>query len=373
MHDGREVLATLLRHEAKTNTYKFALIRALNDLALEFPWLPDQDVIVPLRRVAERWLVSYWPFVGEREVQQGARSLRDGVCRQDMSFRAALTRLRLAWEALPYTRSHPADGALLLAEYRTGRGRLDPEVLRLTEQTLSAMAQAVKQPVRFAGPGGPHSVFGLPLPVRTLPGAPLPGARPDEPAFVVPAAVWKALQELSLWVEALCLHEWSLFVERVDQTTAVTRGDVFTLLTAVPEARVPLTWERNQVRLLLLEGTPFACPWTGRALGVDDFNLDHLIPVSVHPINELWNLVPSDPRHNKHVKRARIPGDARLRQAAPLLARTYATYMAAPRLVSGLQEDVQGRFGRLLSAPHLAEEVIRLSDAVAQARNVPRY
>ncbi|BDP42599.1 hypothetical protein DAETH_25680 [Deinococcus aetherius] len=33
MGDGREVLATLLRHEAKTNTYKFALIRALNDLA----------------------------------------------------------------------------------------------------------------------------------------------------------------------------------------------------------------------------------------------------------------------------------------------------------------------------------------------------
>lgn len=373
MRDGREVLATLLRHEAKANTYKFALIRALNDLALESPWWPEQAVSVPLRRVAERWLVSYWPFVGEREVQQGARALRDGVRRQDMSFRPALARLRLAWEALPYTRSHPADGALLLAEYQAGRGRLPPELLTLTEQTLDALAQAVRQPVKFAGLGGAHGLFGPPAPVRTLPGRALPGAHPDDLAFVVPADLWRALRELSLWVEALCLHEWSLFVERVDQTPAVTRGEVFMLLTANPEGRVPLTWERNQLRLLLLGGQPFHCPWTGRALGADSFNLDHLIPIAVHPINELWNLVPSDPRHNMHVKRDRIPGVARLRQALPVLTQTYALYLAAPNLTASLQGEVQRRFGGHLSAPHLAQEVIQLSDTVAQARNVPRY
>ncbi|CAM4089222.1 HNH endonuclease [Deinococcus marmoris] len=373
MHEGREVLATLLRHEAKSNTYKFALIRALNDLALDHPWLPEGDVVVPLRRVAERWLVSYWPFVGEREIQQGARSRRDGVLRQDISFRAALTQVRLAWETLPYARSHPADGALLLAEYQAGRGRLSPELRTLTQQALVAIAQAVKQPVKFAGTGGVHKVFGPLAPVATLPGVPLPGAQPGELAFAVPATLWQALQALSLWVEALCLQQWSLFIERVDQRPRVTRGETFTLLTATPDARVPLTWERNQVRLLLLEGTPLACPWTGHVLCADAFNLDHLIPVSVHPINELWNLVPSDPRHNQHVKRARIPGEERLRRALPILTQTYAAYTAAPGMAVSFQEDVRQRFGSVLPAPHLAQEVIRISDAVAQARNVPRY
>ncbi|PTA66936.1 HNH endonuclease [Deinococcus arcticus] len=373
MRDGRDVLATLLRHEAKANTYKFALVRALNDLALEYPWWPQQPVIVPLRRVAERWLVSYWPFVGEQEVQQGVRPIRGGVQRQDMSFRAALTRLRHAWDALPYTRGHPADGALLLAEYRAGRGRLEPHLLTLTEQALDATTQAVKQPVKYAGTSGAYGLFSAPAPVRTLPGHPLPGAQPEELAFVVPADLWQALRDLSLWVEALSLHEWSLFVERVDQTPAVTRGEVFTLLTAAPEARVPLTWERNQVRMLLLEGHGLTCPWTGRALRAEGFQLDHLIPVSVHPINEWWNLIPSDPQHNMHVKRARIPGESRLHQALPILTQTYAAYTAVPSLATSFLSDVQGRFGHVPAPAHLAQEVVQLSHAVAQARNVPRY
>ncbi|MFT2722215.1 hypothetical protein ACMT4L_19690 [Deinococcus sp. A31D244] len=400
MPDGRELLGTLLRHESKTNTYKFALVRALNDLAVEHPFLPDRDVIVPLRRVAQRWLVSYWPFVGEREVMQGSRPVRDGVRRQDLSFRPALTQLRQAWEELPYTRSHPADGALLLAAYRADRGGLSPELASLTRQTLTVIAHAVRQPVRYAGPGGAHGLFGAPVPVASLTGTPLPGSSPHEPAFVVPAVLWQALLDLSLWVEALCLQQWSLFVEGVEQTPRVTRGEVFTLLTETPEARVPLTWERNQVRLLMLEGRPFTCPWTARPLSMETFDLDHLIPVSVHPftcpwtarplsmetfdldhlipvsvhpINELWNLVPSDPQHNMHVKRARIPASARLQKAVPILARTYAAYGGSPGLSDSLQRDVRGRFGRPLPALELAAEVVRLGETVARARNVPRY
>lgn len=112
---GRTVLAALLRHEAKTTTYKFALVRALNDLALEHPLDVTGDVVVPLRRVAERWLVFYWPFVGAQAVDQGARAWRGGARRQDVSFRPELTGLRQAWEALPHTRPDPADGAVLLA------------------------------------------------------------------------------------------------------------------------------------------------------------------------------------------------------------------------------------------------------------------
>lgn len=98
-----------------------------------------------------------------------------------------------------------------------------------------------------------------------------------------------------------------------------------------------------------------------------------MIPVSVHPINELWNLVPSDPQHNMHVKRDRIPGEERLQRAVPSLTRTYATYSASPGMTGSFQRDVQGRFGADPPPPRLAEEVIRLTELVAQARNVPRY
>ncbi|MDL2345906.1 hypothetical protein QOL99_17390, partial [Deinococcus sp. MIMF12] len=153
----------------------------------------------------------------------------------------------------------------------------------------------------------------------------------------------------------------------------VSRGEVFARLSASPEARTPLTWERHQVRLLMLGGQDFFCPWTGHPLSPTRFDLDHIIPVSVHPIGELWNLVPSDPGHNMHVKRARLPGPERFARAWPHLTRTYAAYAGWSATAAVLEHDVTGRFGYPLAPPDLPHAVARLSEAVAQARNVPRY
>jgi hypothetical protein len=73
---------------------------------------------------------------------------------------------------------------------------------------------------------------------------------------VVPRELWRAFATLSLWIEALSLHEWCLYSERVVQPsgTTVDRGDVYRLLTDRPDNRRPLTWERNRIDLLLLEG-----------------------------------------------------------------------------------------------------------------------
>ncbi|GGK38146.1 hypothetical protein GCM10008955_35060 [Deinococcus malanensis] len=373
MADGRTLLATLLRHEAKSNSYKFALVRAINDLALLHPVPTEQDVIVPLRLIAERWLVSYWAFVGDTPVYQGPRAQRATGIGQDLSFRDALTSLRGAWEAWTGTRSEPADGALLLAAFQVGRGTLPEPLQRLTEATVAAIAQAVRQPVKYAGGGGSHKLFGMPAPAQALSGHLLAGTRPAEPAFVVSAALWQTFNDLSLWVEALCLHEWSLYVERVTQHVPVSRGQVFTLLTATPAARIPLTWERHQVQLLMLEGAVFHCPWTHKLLTPSNFDLDHLIPLAAHPINDLWNLVPSDPVHNQHIKRARLPDSTRLHGALTALEQTYGVYDQQPLTGPVLRRDVLARFGFPLAPAALAEQVIGLANHMAEARNVPRY
>ncbi len=374
MSDGRALLATLLRHEAKANSYKFALVRALNDLALLHPIPTEQGVTVPLRLVAERWLVSYWPFVGDTPVYQGPRAQRaTGTTAQDLSFREALTSLRVAWEAWTGTRSGPADGALLLAAFQAARATLPESLQRHAEGTITAIARAVRQPVKYSGGGGSHALFGIPAPAHALQGHPLPGTRPAEPAIVVPAALWQTFNDLSLWVEALCLHEWSLYVEQVTHDQPVSRGQAFTLLTATPAARIPLTWERHQVRLLMLEGVMFHCPWTHKLLTPSSFDLDHLIPLAAHPINDLWNLVPSDPVHNQHVKRARLPASPRLQGALAVLEQTYGVYDQQATTGPVLRRDVLARFGLSLAPGALAHQVIHLADHVAEARNLPRY
>ena len=188
-------------------------------------------------------------------------------------------------------------------------------------------------------------------------------------------------RDVSLWVEALCVHEWCLFTERVEQDPGrrLDRGDIYELLTSRPENRRPLTWERNHIELLLLEGATFTCPWTEKSIGPGQtFDIDHVLPVSIYPTNELWNLVPADVAFNEHVKRDRLPSRERLIRAEPHLARTYTHYGASPILLATLADDVGLRFGTAIRAdsafPDLvARSVTRFVDQIGTYRNLPRF
>jgi hypothetical protein len=121
----------------------------------------------------------------------------------------------------------------------------------------------------------------------------------------------------------------------------VRRGDVYTLLTDRPDNRRPVDWERNRVDLLLMEGRVFECPWTGKSLRRPiDYDLDHLLPVSVYPINELWNLASADRQFNQHIKRDRLPSHDLLLAAAPRLELAYQHYTSSSLLGDALRQDV---------------------------------
>jgi hypothetical protein len=237
------------------------------------------------------------------------------------------------------------------------------------------VAKAVLQPVRYAGPGGEtHGVFPPPRPVADWPDAvSVPDASPDELAVLVRADLWSAFRELSLWIEALCVHEWSLFTEGLAFSGA-DRGRAYHLLTSRPDNRRPLTWERNQIELLMLEGKTFFCPWTGKNLAARKYAMDHLIPVSVYPTNELWNLVPSDEHFNAHTKRARMPSPSSMDAAKPRLVRTYDLYMGTQALEAALRSDLQRRFtlSPISKPQEVAEAVARTTLAIADARGVER-
>jgi hypothetical protein len=240
------------------------------------------------------------------------------------------------------------------------------------------MGKALQMPIKYAGPGH-WTVFAPPARYSQLPGVrALPGTLPADVCLVVPPALWEAFQRLSLYVEALCLHEWALFTEAVGQERKIGRGEVYTLLTARPDNRRPLSWERNQVDILLHEGLGFTCPWTLKHLTQPQhYDLDHLLPLSIYPVNELWNLVPVDRVFNQHTKRDRVPDAGRLAAAEPWLAAAYRGYSASPALWRVLGEDAGLRFAGLGGdagfAAALAGRAVQFIEAVAGARYVQRF
>ena len=380
MNLASQAVGSILRFDKKVNSYKLALVRALNDVVLSYPDLSGRgvDVCVPLRKIAEYWLAYYWPFVDPQDpIIQGPRATRRGVLGNDVSFRPALTRLRSAWSE-HFGTARPSDGFLLVAELRVPRiaATYPPRLQRAYRVALAAVAKALEQPIRYAGPGGEtHGVFPPPRPAADWPGAiAVPGTSPDELGVLVRADLWSAFRELSLWVEALCVHEWSLFIEGL-ASSVTDRGRAYFLLTSRPDNRRPLSWERNQIELLMLEGKTFVCPWTGKNLVVRNYAIDHIIPVSVYPTNELWNLVPADGYFNAHTKRARMPTASRMVSATLRLAQTYGLYMGSQNLGQALRLDLRERFALSpISEPkEIAETVAGATLAIADARSVARF
>ena len=384
---GNKIISSILKHDTKQTSYKIALVRAINDIALSYPEVGSTtlDIAVPLRMLAECWLAYYYPFVDPANpIYQGSRAVRDGKRTSDMSFRAELTTFRDLWQYHYGGASNPADGFYAINELRLPRNQTtySVQLINAYRNAVKAIAKTIEMPIRYAGPSGHEwSIFEKPRYLADLPSpvAVIPGTQERDLCLVITRDLWQAFRSLSLWIEALCIHEWCLFTERVAQASggSADRGDIYRLLTARPDNRRPLTWERNQIDILMLEGHEFSCPWTHVRIRVGTpYDLDHILPLAVYPINELWNLVPSDPAFNSHKKRDRLPSTDSLTRAEPSLNAIYSAYSTSRTLGPVLHEDVELRFGVKPVTGFTRSVVLSVKNFIEQigeARNLAQF
>ena len=386
-----KLISSILKHDSKQNTYKIALIRSINDVVLSFPDMLSvkKDIAIPLRLLARYWIAYYWPFVDENSPIYQSKRPSDGRggYKNDISFRPQLAELRRQWKLINRVDS-PADGYWLTNELNTPRKReqykqIAPNLLQAYSKTINAIAKAIEQPTRYAGThlDGNYSVF---KPSDTLKNfhdvVAIPGTQHQDRCIVVPQHMWESFQHLSLWIEALSIHQWALFIEDVQQLTRphVNAGNVFQLMISRPDNRVPLEWERNRFIAIMGQNITFQCPWSKELITTDStFEVDHLIPVSVYPFNEIWNLVPTHPTANNR-KRDKIPSQHLLQQARPILQQTYQTYHDADHdLQQILVVESHARFTTLdtqsaLLPYQLSQNVIDFMEYTAQIRNLGR-
>jgi hypothetical protein len=96
----------------------------------------------------------------------------------------------------------------------------------------------------------------------------------------------------------------------------------------------------------------------------------------VYPINELWNLAPTDRQFNQHVQRDRVPSHDLLVAAVPRLELAYEHYMHSSVLGDALRQDVTARFTPpkvLLTRVVIATVVADFLNRAAEARYLPLH
>ena len=301
--DGTGALP-LLRHvvfnDQKSSTYKLALLRTLVRIAdgasgFVRPGNDEKCVEIPLGLVALFWIRAFKPLVASNLPQLPRGN----------------DRLRFAKEGFRGLDRRSSN------DFRVG--------LQLTGDDAENMIRAIRDaahcirimPATYTKyPGSNEPVFpckrGDPVRVSGT-------VRLDEAflwsfgTFSVPVHLWQAMSRYAPWIEPAVLNEW-IEVMRGYASEPVSRdAHMAALRWLEPEH------ETGDVRRLgrrLREcGSPLFCVWTGRRL-TREFDIDHCFPFAAWPCNDLWNLVPSEPRTNRQ-KGNRLPAPEALEQARP--------------------------------------------------------
>jgi hypothetical protein len=281
----------ILNRDKKEASYKLALFRALAELATQEPriasWRPDGTVGVSLARIAEKWLAYYWPiFAAERFIPQ---SQAEGAgSKRPLKFRKPMLDLMAG-----YARAGEHSG-LSAWQLDQSADRFDDETVARQRAALKAIRDAIRDgPVTYAGGAlDSGTVFSFDR---------------SRGEVLMTSDLWRELSLLGHWIIDAVILRWAELTERFGVRQGIRSGDVLPLLLATPEPQRATLVARE---VFLRHGWS-RCVWSDRPL-TRPFVVDHMIPFSLWGSNDLWNLLPVDPRVNNN-KSDKLPATTLLK------------------------------------------------------------
>lgn len=293
-------IESILNRDRKEATYKLALIRALAEIATQEArsavWSGVGIVGVPIQRIAERWLLYYWPVLAHPDnIPQSKAEAAGG---KPLKFRSALSALM---EPFAQQGAHAGLTAWHLA--RTS-DQLDTTSRSRLQAALRSIAETIRSgPVAFSGSGlGAGPVFGYDKATKLV---------------LMPVELWREFSLLGHWIADAVVVRWAALTQQIARRQDLNAGDVLPLLLARPEA----TRSVQLARTAYLEAGVSSCTWSRRPLK-GTLAVDHAIPFALWGNNDLWNLVPADRKVNLS-KSDKLPASELLEESKPRIVASW--------------------------------------------------
>jgi len=228
--NGNALITQILTEDKKQNTYKIALIRAINDVVIEYPTLKytaHSRIAIPLKNIANWWLAYYWAFVDNQNPIWQSVSYTT-----DMSFRNILTEFRLAWQRYG-GKNHHGEGYKVRKEIN----KYPETLVDLYKDTIKAIQKGVSQPIIYAGTEQIKH-FDAPTKLLNLTDAiPLPSANHEDLCFIIEGWLWQTFEKNPVGIESMCVDAWCLFIQDKAHhlnNQKYTHADIYPLLTTRP-------------------------------------------------------------------------------------------------------------------------------------------
>lgn len=301
------LLRNIIVNDSKSSTYKVALLRTLLRIAEGHPGAvlerTKEHVVLPVGLVALYWIKLFKPLVDHFQIPQSSNRQKGlGFVKED------------GWQEL---RSFTANDFYIGATYLNG------DIARAVHQTLKDVTSTIRDmPVRYITlPGSAEGVFHVESKRTTKPSG---GIVIDVSflasfgRFYIPVNIWDSMARFSVWIEPSLVNEWAALMRTYSSSNAMqfSQSELLKALTW-EDPRRTTTRVRSRV-IELLKGDGVNCCWSGTKLRAESYAVDHAMPFSRWPNNDLWNLLPTKTQINTK-KADKLPSSTRLQHSRQII------------------------------------------------------
>jgi hypothetical protein len=303
------VVSQILERDSKVTTYKFALLRATIDVIqlydhLITPMAEGKRVLIPTGLIVERWIWYYYPLLENDFFPQihGESVTGEGPV---IAFRRTFTELIRAWQEYGrFTQFYNDYRKMTLPE---GINHLLGSLVKELYQTITRMPM---KHIGQYGSGELYSIYRIEDGRKRTPEGAVISTDfliRNMGTFSIPYKFYLTLKYLGTFIEGTesVLNKWADFITVANRRYTVSKEVVLDRLYRTPEMYRDVG-EVKRFYLSRLDSGGLFCVWSGKRLGRDTMDVDHVLPFARFPNNSFWNLLPAARSINNN-KRDRIP------------------------------------------------------------------
>jgi hypothetical protein len=287
----------IIERDNKTSTYKFALLRGTIDIIQEnspFIKISGNSVEIPIGLLIEKWLLYYYPIL------------------ESKTYIPQINGEKLAFEkqfkiVIEYYSSKNGFSAF----YNDFKNKGVPDEIQKDFIDLARKLRdtITKMPMKYIGRSinnGYYSIFQYSNNRMSKHKViDFESIIHDFGTFSIPFDYYEVFKILGSFISGqdAILFKWAEFsinASKKNLTLEKVVGEI--LKSPVKDRKVEES--RNLYDRIIQKNNTVYCVWSGKEISICD--IDHMIPFSIWKNNDLWNLLPSDPKTNNN-KRDKIP------------------------------------------------------------------
>ena len=152
--------------------------------------------------------------------------------------------------------------------------------------------------------------------------------------FSLPEHLWNAFSRYACWIEPVLISEWAkLMAGYAGNSQYNNPKDQYKLVNALHWLEAKRNTNEVRKRFEIVQSNTsnkHRCIWTDKSLK-NQYAIDHCLPFSRWPNNDLWNLLPSDVTANGK-KSDRLPTDLRIKSAKDRITNWWSDAWIAPQI-----------------------------------------